>query len=870
MSNLSARTLALTIAGITATSMLAVPNAGAAPDNSLPVISEVYGGGGNNGAAYSHDFIELYNPTSTDIDLSGWTLSYYAANGNLGTSTTLSGSIPANNYFLVQQSAGSNTSLAALPTPDVTGNANMSGSQGSVMLLDASGTEVDLLGWGATALFEGAPATKTTNSTSAQRILPGGDTDNNAADVRIAEPTPQSSGAVTPVDPIEPVEPGTPVSATIAEIQGTGAASPLAGQRVTTEGVVTAVYQEGGFSGFYVQTAGTGTKEKVLGDASDGLFVYLGDQAAYPDIGASVSVTGEATEYYGLTQLSKVSVTESNEAFEAITPIAMTTMAPGEDLREAYEGMLVQPTGDYTVTNNYDLNSFGTLGLAAGTQPYYQGTDVAAPGAAASAVEAANQSELVTLDDGRSRNYTQTDKNTPLPWIVQDGSTITPIRTGDAVDFQHPVIFDYRYDLWNFQPTTPVTGTTTAADLPISWEDSRAAELEAIGHVAGDFHIASFNVLNYFTSLGVENSCDSYTDKDGTPVTARNCSVRGAYTPEALSDQQGKIVAAINKLDVDVLGLEEIENSATITGNPAQRDQALHTLVDALNAAHGTTRWAAVDSPTTVGTDEDAIRVAFIYDTTTVTPVGDSRIFDDPAFTGTARQPLAQEFQPLDGSKESFVGVVNHFKSKGSVSNGDVDTGDGQGANAKIRVAQSQALLDHLDKQDDWAAKPVFILGDLNSYSHEDALSTLLGGGFTNLVDDHDGGSTYQFSGRIGSLDHALGNDLAAQRVVDTEVWDINADESIAFEYSRRNYNAVDVFEADNVFRSSDHDPIKVGFTLNTVGGDDGDDDDEPISTPGSSIAGTIFSVILAIVGVLGFALPLFQHIPWLKKLSSS
>ena len=38
------------------------PTASAAPDGSNVVINEVYGGGGNSGAKYTHDFVELYNP----------------------------------------------------------------------------------------------------------------------------------------------------------------------------------------------------------------------------------------------------------------------------------------------------------------------------------------------------------------------------------------------------------------------------------------------------------------------------------------------------------------------------------------------------------------------------------------------------------------------------------------------------------------------------------------------------------------------------------------------------------------------------------------------------------------------------------------
>ena len=848
MKHIPARTLAIILAG--ATGLATAPNAAAAPGGHLPVISEVYGGGGNNGAAYSHDFIELFNPTGEDVDLDGWAVQYFSAGGNLGNTTTLTGTIPAGGYYLIQQNPGANTSLPGLPTPDAVGTANMSGSQGSVALVDDASTRVDLVGWGDATLAEGSPAPRTANGTSAQRVDSAVDSDDNSVDFFVDTPTPLSGTQDAPVDP------GAPVAATIAEIQGTGDTTPLAGQTVVTEGVVTAVFDEGGFNGFYLQTPGTG-ELKSAGDASDGIFVYVGANGAYPRIGDSITVTGTPAEYFGMTQLGSASFTQAPVPFEEVTPVAIDTMPADPNIREAYEGMLVQPTGDYTVTNNYSLNDFGEIGLAAGTEPYYQATEKVSPGAEAIAFEVENQAELVTLDDGRSGRYMQGDKDVPMPWIVQDGTTIKSLRTGDQVDFQHPVVFDYRFDLWRFQPTTPVTGNTAGTELPITWEDSRPAALAAIDEVEGDFHIASFNVLNYFTSLGENHDCDAYTDINGTPISARNCDVRGAYSQDAFEDQQGKIVAAINRLDVDVLGLEEIENTAAVTGDVERRDEALNALVNALNTAHGSPRWAAVESPLELGTDEDVIRVAFIYDLTTVKPVGESRIFDDPAYTGTARQPLAQEFQPLDETKESFVGVVNHFKSKGSPVNGDEDTGDGQGHSANVRLAQAQTLIDHLENQDDWADKPVFILGDLNAYSKETVLSALAGAGYSNIVTEYDAGYSYQFSGRIGSLDHALGNDAAMDRVVDAKVWDINADESIAFEYSRRNYNTVDVFEADNVFRSSDHDPIKVGFTLNSTAAPAEPTDD-------ASSTGSSSGILATVAGVLG------QILSWFRQLSKT
>ncbi|AGF73378.1 ExeM/NucH family extracellular endonuclease [Corynebacterium halotolerans] len=824
------RTLAVGVAAATAASVLLVPTATAAADGSNVVINEVYGGGGNSGSVYSNDFVELYNPTDEPVSLDGWTVVRYSGNGNEQSDVAaLNGTIQPGAHFLIQAASG-NSDTGALPTPDYATDDNVltiGASSAAIRVRDAEGNDVDLVGWGGNSVAEGSPAQSTSNSTSVQRTTPGVDTDDNAADFTVGSPSPTnaagetSGGAADPELPVDPPEPGEVIP--IAEIQGTGDATPLAGQTVTTTGVVTGVYAEGGRDGFYLQTPGTGGEEQTTGDASHGIFVHLGNSGSYPEIGESLTVTGQAGEHYGTTQLSDATVTAAAETFAPVDPVTIEHLPAGDQAREAYESMLVLPTGDYTVTNNYALNTYGEIGLAPGTEAFRQGTDVHAPDTDPSSpvqqLMAEQAAQEVTLDDGRTRNYMNTDTKTPLPYITADGEVHQSIRTGDTVDFQHPVVVHYDHDLWRFQPTTPITGHNSAEELPIAWEDSRAAEIGAIDTVEGDYSIASFNVLNYFTSLGQdEPGCEAYEDMHGTPVAADYCDVRGAYTEEALADQQDKIVAAINALDVDVLGLEEIENTATVTGEVERRDESLATLVDALNAAVGEERWAYVESPAQLGTDEDYIRVAFIYNPDTVEPVGESRIFDDQVYTGTARQPLAQEFAPVDGSGESFVAVVNHFKSKGSVTRGDEATGDGQGNNPNVRANQSQALLDHLGQQEDWEGKPTFILGDLNAYSRETAMTVLENAGYTNINTAFAGGEpTYQFGGRLGSLDHALGNEAAMELIQDARVWNINADEPVAFEYSRRNYNIVD-FHDDSPFRSSDHDPIKVGFNLGEAG----------------------------------------------------
>src|SRR5258707_2105316 len=124
------------------------------------VISEVYGGGGNSGATYKNDFIELYNPSSSLVSLSGWSVQYTSAAGTTWQVTNLSGSIAAHSYYLIQEAAGTG-GTASLATSDATGTINMAGTAGKVALVNSttalsgscpsSARIVDLGGFGSTA-----------------------------------------------------------------------------------------------------------------------------------------------------------------------------------------------------------------------------------------------------------------------------------------------------------------------------------------------------------------------------------------------------------------------------------------------------------------------------------------------------------------------------------------------------------------------------------------------------------------------------------------------------------------------------------------------------------------------------------------------
>ena len=98
------------------------------------LISQVYGGGGNSGAPYRNDFIELFNAGNATVDLSGWSVQYASSSGTSWQTTALSGNIAPGQYLLVQEAAGANALATPLPTPDATGSIAMSASSGKVAL----------------------------------------------------------------------------------------------------------------------------------------------------------------------------------------------------------------------------------------------------------------------------------------------------------------------------------------------------------------------------------------------------------------------------------------------------------------------------------------------------------------------------------------------------------------------------------------------------------------------------------------------------------------------------------------------------------------------------------------------------------------
>ncbi|WP_307848442.1 ExeM/NucH family extracellular endonuclease [Microbispora oryzae] len=769
----------------------------ASADPGTVVISQVYGGGGNAGAPYTNDFVELFNRSGATVSLDGWSVQYASATGTgaFGANKVgLTGGLAPGQYYLVQLGAGT-TPSGPLPPADATGNLALSATAGKVALVrsadglacnggstpcapEQTAQIADLVGYGTANYFEGAPAPALTNATAALRLDGGcADTDVNAADFAAGAPAPRTTATApapcggpspSPSDSPSPsasptvspsaspsVSPSAspspsptaapcdvPADHQIAEVQGAGDASPLAGQTVRVEGVVTGDFQRSDQqSGFYFQDQTPDAHPAT----SDGLFAYAKDTFRNVGVGDRVLVTGKVTEFNGLTELSPVTAVDVCGTGK-IKPVAVKLPRAAGTTFEPLENMLVTFRQRLTLTDHYNLGRYGEVTVSSGGRTF-QPTD--RPGVDA----ALNARRSMLIDDGSNVQNPAVIPYT-TPQVARLGDTTTGV-TG---------VLTYGFDVYRVEPTQQIAFKRANPRRP------------APPKVGGDVRVAGLNTLNWFTTLGS----------------------RGADTAEEQRRQLAKIVATVKGLDADVVGLMEVENNG---------QTALQAIVDELNAQVGAGTYAALGHPYP---GSDAIRVAAIYKPARVTPVGETRSSTDPVFR---RPPLIQEFRRARGG-QSFTLIVNHFKSKGcdGAAGADLDQGDGQSCFNDERVRQAKAVLGLISSMN--LPNPL-VMGDLNAYGEEDPIHTLESGGLTSLtkkfIPRRDRYS-YLFDGLSGELDHALAGHGLLKRVTGAAIWHVNSDEARILDYNTE-FNPPALYAPD-AFRSSDHDPLLIGLDL--------------------------------------------------------
>jgi uncharacterized protein len=733
------------------------------------VISQVYGGGGNAGATFTHDFIELFNRGTSSVSLAGWSLQYTGATSTgTWTVTPLDGSIAPGGYYLVQQAAGAG-GTTALPAPDRTGSIAMAAGAGKVALRNtaiaitgacpAPGTSADLVGYGATTCAEGTGATAATSNTLAALRKRGGcfDSDTNNVDFSIGSPTPRNSAS--------PLRACAFVPATIHEIQGAGATTPFLGLDVTTTGIVTARKT----NGFFLQTPDDGDGNAATSQA---VFVFTSSSPAVA-VGDAVTARGTASEFFGLTQLESslpadVAVESGGHALPAAVTLTTAHLDPAgtPDQLERFEGMRMHADSLISVAPTDEFGeTFAVLpGVA---RPVREpGIEISLP-VPPDPTTGVPDCCIPRFDENPERIVIDSDGLAGAP-VVLVTSNVTFSRISGPLDFS--------FGAYKVLPETPPATSANMSAVPVPLP------------AADEFTIAGFNIENF----------------------------AGGET------QRRKAALAIRQVlrYPDVIGHIEILDLASLQALAAQVN------ADAVAAGDPDPAYEARLVPASPTATQN---VGFLVKTSrvqidSVMQVGAAETYINPV-TGNPetlhdRPPLVLRARvALPGlSPRAFIVVVNHLRSFIDI---EAVGGDGLRVRAK-RTAQAESTAGLLQAlQTDNPATPVISIGDYNAFQFNDGYTDpiailkgsptpddqivvdespdLVNPNFINLTDSLPLAERYSFvfEGTPQALDHVLVNGVAGALVRRYAIARNNAD------FPGQALFAADVTRPE---RNSDHD----------------------------------------------------------------
>ena len=588
----------------------------------------------------------------------------------------------------------------------------------------------------------------------------------------------------------------------IPTIQGSGSSAAVTGN-VSTRGIVVGDYEGPSptLRGFYLQAA-TGDGDPAT---SDGIFVF-NNNADSVSLGDLVTVSGSASDFQDQTQVSATQVTVCGTGSVATTDV--TLPVPSATYLERFEGMLVRMPQTLYVTEHFQLGRFGQVVMSSGDR-LVQPTSVVAPGAPATAMQAANNLNRLIVDDALQNQN-------PDPILFgRGGDPLTAsntLRGGDTATGMVGVL-SYTWagnsasgNAYRLRPVGALGGGVPSFVAA----NPRPSGSPAVG---GSLKVVGMNLLNFFNSFGT-TGCSFGV---GGPVA--EC--RGADDAGEFARQWPKTVKAIIGTGGDVIGIGEIENDGY---GPTS---AIQFLVDRLNEATAPGTYAFIDADAGTGQmnalGTDAIKVGLLYKPAKVTPIGQTAALNSVAFVNGGdgaprnRPAIAQAFIDLNTGGRVVVSA-NHLKSKGSACDAP-DTGDGQGNCAGVRTNAANLLAEWLNGDPTGTGtENVLIVGDLNSYAKEDPIAALEAKSFTNLIAARIGSDAYSyvFDGQWGYLDYALGNPAILSRVTGVAEWHVNSDEPSVLDYNddfKSPGQLVSLYAADE-FRVSDHDPVVVGLNL--------------------------------------------------------
>ena len=763
------------------------------------VISQIYGGGGNSQAPYSHDFIEIYNGGPAPISLGGLSVQYTSATGtgnfgaNLGQRTDLPAvDLAPGRYFLVQEASNNVAVGGPLPAPDhvdLDVPIQMSGTAGKVALVSgiaslgcnggstpcdgaALARIIDLVGYGNANFFEGAPAGTLSNSTAAIRIAGNEDTDHNDTDFEVLAPNPRNSSFVPEPLILQPIH----------ELQGEGATSPSAGRNVLTGGIVTARKT----NGFFIQTPEG--EDDGRPETSEGLFVFTSSVPTVA-VGDDVRVSGRLAEFRSssaaraatLTEITGPAVEHLSSGHPLPAALALASLLPNpgqvvftnrDEQFERYEGMLVTAASIDVVG---PTNGFGELQAVISElpRPFREaGIDVSEP----LPVEA--PPSVPRFDSNFERIMLDSD----------DGRfSVTPANT---VDERFPL------NLPVGAPGSPVRIEGVFGPLDYAFDNYRVV-LDATAVAAGDRHPAPVPVRSgaEFTiaSLNLENFRDGTANFASRQQKAARVIVDVLRTPDILGT-------------IEVGDLEDLQELAAL-----------------VNVAAGTSYAAYLEDGDGRTTDFEQ-NVGYLVNLARINVSGTLQVYGGKTFEfgGSTdllhdRPPLVLEAQVIDTGTPVTV-ILNHLRSLIDVNSPAPFGSSGLTVGARVREKrrlQAEDLADLIASRID---ENLVVLGDMNAFEVNDGLVDVIGTlrgspappdqvtepsvdrwthELFDLAESLPAGERYSyvFEGNAQVLDHLLVNRAMRDRLA-------------RFTYSRSNSDFPESFESDftGTTRISDHD----------------------------------------------------------------
>jgi uncharacterized protein len=707
------------------------------------------------------EFIELKNVGSSALDLD--TFGIELVNGNGGGAAVYqvidlpSVSLNAGDYYVVcaNTATTSNCDLDVAPDTNLVQNGapDAVGLREGSVLVDSVSYEGDTgapYTEGSGAGLDDDPAA---DAKGLSRCPDGADTDQNNVDFLYADSTPGTENICPGITP-----------AAINEIQGAGHISPLVGEVVLTEGIVTATRS----NGFWLQDPNPDADEAT----SEGLFVFTGTSPSAllaDDVSVSGTVVefrpgGSATANLTTTELTSPSVTveSSGNPLPVPTVVGLGGRIPPAEVIEDDASGSVETSGVFDPAQD-GIDFYESLeGMRV------QVNDALAVGPTSSFGEipiVGDDSALAEIDTVRGGVVIRPEDFNPERIILDDTLVPTPV-VNVADTFTTAVVGVMDYSFGNFKLN--VTDPLTRVDGGLTRETTRAPRGQEI--VVGTYNVENLD-----------------------PGDA------GAFERHA-------DLIVNNLQSPDLIAIEEVQDNDGATNSSVVDASVTWTmLIDAIEAAGGPEyQYRQIDPVDDQDGGEPGgnIRVGFLFrtdrglsfidrpggDSTTDTTVIDHRTGlrlssspgridpQDPAF-GATRKSLVGEFRMR--GKKVFV-VANHFSSKGG---DDPLFGRWQPPvrhTEAARHAQAQVINDFVDEI--LAVNPnanVIVLGDINDFEFSQTVEILEGGVMTSLMDTipKEERYSYVFEGNSQVLDQILvSNSMLGSFPIDYDPVHVNAE----------------------------------------------------------------------------------------------